>query len=581
MTAHVLVPGSLPPSRERSGTLATKLAEGVILGLEPDDRHEQRRDEPDAPTALLRLRPQSPGVKPAVVWLGLGDLPRGCRVVDLATLCRDGGLAGRAATERHLVLQAVLDSVGDIVDPVVGRDLAVTLGRLRDILRERLPRCTISKDGLHGLHVDAFVAMGNGSYYLRGWSHTVARRTARLTLVSPEGHRAELADVAAPIPRPDVADFFGLCGDTEISFGWAAMIDLPDVLRPAATGWLVELEDETGHGVEAPCPSAIDQRDAILDTLLGDLTVPRPQSERLRADHLRPAVSAHLEHRRSALQVREDETWGPQPTSPEVSIIVPLYRRIDFVEHQLAQFVHDQEIAEAELIYVLDSPEQQEALSAMAGRLHRLYGLSFRTISLSMNAGYSEANNVGAAAASGRLLLLLNSDVIPDRPGWLGELVAKHDAIDDIGAIAPKLLYEDDSLQHAGIVFERPPGTRLWNNEHRFKGLDRGFLAAQVPCAVPAVTGACLLIDAALYESLGGLRGWYVQGDFEDTDLCLRLWELGRSVWYEPSVELYHLESQSYPSAARRRNGEYNRWLHTHLWDDQIAALVDRLARAT
>ena len=52
-----------------------------------------------------------------------------------------------------------------------------------------------------------------------------------------------------------------------------------------------------------------------------------------------------------------------------VSVVVPLYQRIDFLEHQLAQFVHDPEIQSAELIYVLDSPEMDERLQDLAHQL--------------------------------------------------------------------------------------------------------------------------------------------------------------------------------------------------------------------
>ena len=81
----------------------------------------------------------------------------------------------------------------------------------------------------------------------------------------------------------------------------------------------------------------------------------------------------------------------------------------------------------------------------------------------------------GPALARGRLLLLLNSDVLPDRPGWLEQMVSFYDAQPDIGALGPKLLFEDDSIQHAGVYFEREADSGLWGNLHYFKGLHRDF----------------------------------------------------------------------------------------------------------
>ena len=78
------------------------------------------------------------------------------------------------------------------------------------------------------------------------------------------------------------------------------------------------------------------------------------------------------------------------------------------------------------------------------------------------------------------------------------------------------------------------------------------------------------------YERLGGLRGIFVRGDYEDFDLCLRLSEEGRDSWYVPDVELYHLEAQSYTADLRAPANRYNMWLHTHIWGERIADLMER-----
>src|ERR1044072_630233 len=143
-----------------------------------------------------------------------------------------------------------------------------------------------------------------------------------------------------------------------------------------------------------------------------------------------------------------------------------------------------------------------------------------------------------------------------------------------IGALGPKLLYEDDSLQHAGLYFHRPAGSELWENAHCFKGLHRTFPTANVSRQVPAVTAACMMIDRDLYDEVGGLPLHFVQGDYEDSELCLPLAEVGRENWYLPAVELYHLEGQSYVPGVRRVPSEYNMWLHSVLHGDKIENLM-------
>jgi O-antigen biosynthesis protein len=250
------------------------------------------------------------------------------------------------------------------------------------------------------------------------------------------------------------------------------------------------------------------------------------------------------------------------------------------MEHQLCQFMHDPDFRELDLMYVLDSPELGDQLAESAAALHALYELPFRTVTLSRNAGYSIANNMGASLARGRFLLLLNSDVVPDTPGWVRQMAAFYDATPSIGALGPKLLYEDGSLQHAGMYFDREPGASLWANLHYFKGLEGEFQPANLTRTVPAVTGACLMIERSLWDELGGLRPLYVQGGYEDSDLCLRLIEAGRDNWYLPHVELHHLEDQSFPSDARRMATAYNTWLQSYLWDERMGELMrdDRFA---
>jgi O-antigen biosynthesis protein len=82
------------------------------------------------------------------------------------------------------------------------------------------------------------------------------------------------------------------------------------------------------------------------------------------------------------------------------------------------------------------------------------------------------------------------------------------------------------------------------------------------------------LTDRRLFEDLGGLRGQFLQGDFEDSDYCLRLRTAGRDVWYAADVELLHLEGMSYPNELRAAVGRYNKWLHTQLWDGVISDIM-------
>lgn len=502
------------------------------------------------------------GAGRTVLSLEPGELS--AALTDLRTLLRRE-LIGLDPGTRTQLLELILASARDLTTG--SYSLSRKLLLVREALREQLPRGVIKKEVPQGLRIDLILAVDERSYWFKGWVRDKEATAARLVAVSPEGARANLIDGAFRYARPEMDEYYGDPGEEK---GFIKYAELPVPSR-LSQGWIAELRDIAGGGIEADAPEVISDIVTVRNTILEDLRSEYAHSEHLTLNHGYPALSKIQDQLRQAVEVKSVVQYGTPNESPDVSIVVPLYKRIDYLEHQIAQFSHDPQIGRADLIYVLDSPELATAVADLGTALHKLYGVPFRVITLKSNVGFSNANNVGASFARGRLLLLLNSDVLPDRPGWLGEMAAFYDATPNVGALGAKLLYEDDTLQHAGMYFA-PDETSLWGNLHYFKGLHRTLPAANVARAVPAVTGACLMIHRETYEELGGLRDIYVLGGYEDSDLCLQLNERGRENWYLPDVELYHLEAQSFaqPAPIRKLATRYNLWLHTHLWGERI-----------
>jgi O-antigen biosynthesis protein len=450
--------------------------------------------------------------------------------------------------------------------------LARNLHAIREALREPLPRHTTAADKRQTVNADALLRVHEHGYYVKGWVCDAGAAPGRLTAVSPEGSRVELLDRAFRHSRPDVER---LCGTAEGKTGFIAYFELeqPSYLRE---GWIFECRSADGLPCEAPGPPVVWERAAVRTAILEDLDLEHAWRGQLLEDHTFPAVSRIQELHGTEARIRTVIEYGTPEKQADLSIIIPLYRRLEFLEHQMAQFVHDPGIRCAELIYVLDSPELADDLNEYARDLYQLYRVPFRVAFLEHNSGFAMVNNLGVSIASGRLLLLMNSDVLPDSLGWTSRMVEFYDSKPRIGALGPKLLFEDNTLQHAGLYFHRPDGSSLWENQHYYKGFDRGLPAASVSRPVPAVTAACLMIDRELYRQQGGFRGIYVQGDYEDSDLCLRLLDAGYENWYSAEIELYHLEAQSYRWDMRRLATRYNCWLHTRVWGDAIASVMAR-----
>jgi GT2 family glycosyltransferase len=494
---------------------------------------------------------------------------------DLRTFLRQH-LAGLDVESRTRIVEWLPSAVGGLLDGEGGQySLSRTLQTVHESLREHPEPCVIAPEEPRGLQIDALLAIDPQTFWVRGWAMNADAAIEELTAVSPEGAGGGFLDRAMRFPRPDVEQFYGSTpGFDEQKSGFIGLVELgvPSLL---GNGWTIEMKDSLGVAVGAETPQVLRDPLSVRSTILADFALTKRPDHPARADLFEPALTRLQARLAADVKIEDVRQHGQPPANPEVSVIVPLYRRIDFLEHQLTQFARDPEFAECDLIYILDSPEDAEALARLAPEMHALTGVPFRVVTLARNAGFSGANNAAAEVAKGRKLLLLNSDVLPDRPGWLGEMSAFFDATPRIGALSPKLLYEDDTLQHAGLYFLRAPGSPVWENLHYYKGLNRYTRAACVPRRVPAVTGACMLIDREQYESLGGLRGQFVQGDYEDSDLCLRLHELGLEGWYLPKAELYHLEAQSYPGELRQATTAYNTWLHSYIWDETITDVMD------
>ena len=444
---------------------------------------------------------------------------------------------------------------------------------------EEPPSYVAEPDQPLGLSLEQVVAIDDRRVFLRGWWWDAEGVVEGLDLISPGGARQPLWDALIETRRADVVELYRPSyGDrADGARGFFALVDLAQPAE-AHRGYRLELVLATGEplqvGQRPPTREPFAGREIVLASLPEE-----PANLGVLRDHVAPALEPLEAECRRVTGVAGSFTFGTPPSSPWVSLLVPLFRRLDLIEHQLAQLAADPAIHRCELIYVLDSPELAPELEETAFHLSQLFTLPIRGLVMARNVGPAGALNAAAAVADGRRLVLWHSDVFPDRPGWLERMAELADSSAEIGIVGAKLLYEDRALQHAGHYFSRdrrPDG--LWSAEPRFKGLPELFPRADVARRVPAVSGACLMIDRSLFERVGGFRDDYVAGDLEDADLCLRCLEEGFESWYQPAAALYHVEGMSHLSGPGwRRNAWtelYNRYRFDRRWKDRLEGLM-------
>lgn len=443
---------------------------------------------------------------------------------------------------------------------------------------ESLPRPDELDPSLHA-HVDRACLIPGRGVFLYGWILDPEAKLQAVHFVGAGDQGPNLLEQGARYPRPDVDEAFPECSREGAFPGLTAFVQV-DLDESPVVGEMLFVTHDGGRAmlrfpIEDPVGGALHQ----LEVIFAPFRPNEPDAAQLLSRHVGRAVEGRWQARRPVAKNVQEHQFGLRPTDPPCSIVVPLFARYDFLMYQLSLFARDPELAKMDLIYVIDDERISEAAIRFAHAVAPLWPVPFRMLDLGRNLGYGGANNAGARIAEGAFLLLLNSDVVPDRPGWLGRLCEKHRSLPRCGALAPRLLFEDGSIQHDGITFVRHPKTpEIWLNDHPGKGSAPSFAGESNDVVVPAVTGACMLVRREIYLDLGGLDEGYVIGDFEDSDLCLRLRERDLLSYCARGEALYHLERQSVRHAGdsnwRTKVTLYNAWRHTQRWQSTLGELA-------
>lgn len=480
------------------------------------------------------------------------------------------GLEGGAPATRAYLLECLKPHVaGD-------RRLAAALSEAVALL-PAVPRKALAAGRPFDAGIEHAVPTPDGGLFVKGWLFDPLGLVEDVAAISPFGTRRSLGTLRHRHPRPDLEAALAARPHHRPGERLGFLAHAGGFSDPIAAGaWRFAFALRSGAAIELAAPPPPLGAERGRDAVLAALPAGQASAEAL-AECVAPAAAnlhrAHLAGRR----VRRRFDLGRLPARPAFSVVVPLYRNLDLLRFQLAAFAVDPAFSAAEILLVLDSPEEAEAFERLLGELHFTYGLPLAGIVHERNLGYAPAINDGASAAGGDHLVLLNSDVVPPAPGWL-ETLARSARRRGAGIVGPKLLFEDDSLQHAGLYFGRDLAGR-WLNRHYYKGYPRDFPPANRARRVPAVTGACMLIERPLFEQLAGMCEDYIIGDYEDSDLCLRVAALGRGCWYEPAAELYHFERQSiarHAGYAGTLACDVNRLLHSARWDAAMAEVMTR-----
>jgi len=173
-------------------------------------------------------------------------------------------------------------------------------------------------------------------------------------------------------------------------------------------------------------------------------------------------------------------------------------------------------------------------------------------IQLKSNIGFGKACNIGAEAARGRYLLLLNPDTVIS-PNTLESAVDFMESHPKAGLMGPKILNPDGTLQLScrrsvptpSIAFYYFAGlSHIFPKSRRFGRYHLTYMDEDETAQVDVISGSFMFMRRELFNEIGGFdKRFFMYG--EDIDFCYRIIKAGHEVWYYPEVKIVHRKGKS------------------------------------
>ncbi len=225
---------------------------------------------------------------------------------------------------------------------------------------------------------------------------------------------------------------------------------------------------------------------------------------------------------------------------PLVSIIIPTRDFAETLEICLKSVYDKTDYKNFEVIVVNNNSEKEETFKLFDK--YKKEHKNFRVLDANFEFNYSKLNNMAVDISKGEFICLLNNDTEVISPDWLKTLVT-YASLPYAGAVGPKLLFPDDTVQHAGVILGLGGVA-----SHAYLGKSKEDLGLfgrlRVPYNYGAVTAACLVVKKEKYLSVGGLEE-ELKVAYNDVDFNIKLLKKGYYNICTPQVMLHHFESKS------------------------------------
>jgi O-antigen biosynthesis protein len=255
----------------------------------------------------------------------------------------------------------------------------------------------------------------------------------------------------------------------------------------------------------------------------------------------RKALTDYARHKFPGAQVIEGTHKGqfrvkyPVNVAEKVSVIIPTRDKMPILKTCLDSIATRTAFPNYEILIVDNNsvePRTREYLDQ----------LPYRVLRFNEEFNFSKLNNFAAREATGKYLLFLNNDTEVITREWMTAMLEWCQQA-EIGAVGAKLIYPNQTIQHAGVVLGLGGVAG-----HALAGLPKDtptyFGVSHMVRNWAAVTAACMMVRREVFDAVGGFDE-KLKVAFNDVDLCLRILQQGLRNLVTPFAQLYHYESAS------------------------------------
>ena len=236
-----------------------------------------------------------------------------------------------------------------------------------------------------------------------------------------------------------------------------------------------------------------------------------------------------------------DARYPIPENEPMVSIIIPMKDQYILSKQCVESIIEKSTYSNYEILILNNRSEQKETFEWFKDVQKKYSNICVLDADFEFN--WSKLNNFGIRHAKGEIYVFLNNDTVVISEDWLERLI-ENAVRPDVGVVGPLLLYDDDTIQHAGVVI----GIGGWA-DHIFKGMSQvhqgsPYVSPMINRNVLAVTGACMAVSKDKIDKIGVFDEEFIICG-SDIELCVRAYNYGYNNLYCANIKLYHLESKS------------------------------------